>query len=953
MAATLLCDDCGRELTEEDLGSGRAIRRRSEVFCAECAAMHTEDGERGRKERKDRQEADVADKADTPPSVAETFRRMPRRTRNIVVAAGLALVTFLVVLGVLIGAYGRSGPGEERPPATADPPTPAEAGTGSEGLPAAPGRSPSTPKEGLPPAESPTARPVPPGPSPPPVASERAVEGPPGPAKAAGEARSPPGKRPELRPELVWEDWYAVPVRRVTVTPEPRDPGKCLVRIACGFENRDGGRDIAAVFSEGLPMMVETPEGTPFHCELRRPAEAWTRPGSHGACFELAAVLPADVRALETVSGMVSVIKATGRRTLVWEDPAARIGEERTAGGFRFVLSGYRQEGDTVHVDIGCTFPPEKQGEPRQWPFRLSNFALRCKDRLAGAFRAGAGPGRRSFSYRLEGGEPTAYEIDVVTGVERMDLLFELKDVRLPGAASPPVRARRPTARPVVRRPAPASTDVEKLPAPLPRTERRRLPLRAPRPLTKRDLAEARTIIARLKEPVNLNDYARTSKRRADLQKLARYDHPDVSRQLAFLAADRDYNVRYGLVDVLAKHGNPESVKMLVKLVASVDESTSKRARTTLASLRNGKAVEWLYVSGLLRAKPARARAEIASALGQLGEERSIPYLRRALRDGDAEVRSESAMALGKMRATEAASAIVRLMSDRAAYVRAAALLALGSIRDEKWTGTVTRHLRDTAPGVRRAAVQACGALRTQEVVEPLIEALRREPGGIKGEVLRALAVVTGMSFGDDVGEWKRWWSTSKESFKVPPVDRAVAALRGVEREETGYYGIRIYSKRVIFVFDITSYMTPSTLAAAKAELEKALRGFARDQFFNIIFYNYAPIPWKKKLTQATEPAVAAALADLQQLVAGGGYDMSRALIMALRDRHVETVFLLSASSGSLGLSRLPADVRKANATRGAVIHCIGIGGSYDREVMEALARENGGRFITPGWPTR
>ncbi len=89
------CDQCGRELSEEDFRTGGAFRDRADVLCAECYAMYQED-ERRREREKKRRDSAAAIGARTavrgrPPSSRRTeagpLKGAPRRGTTRVMAA--------------------------------------------------------------------------------------------------------------------------------------------------------------------------------------------------------------------------------------------------------------------------------------------------------------------------------------------------------------------------------------------------------------------------------------------------------------------------------------------------------------------------------------------------------------------------------------------------------------------------------------------------------------------------------------------------------------------------------------------------------------------------------------------------------------------------------------------------------------------------------------------------
>jgi HEAT repeat protein len=488
--------------------------------------------------------------------------------------------------------------------------------------------------------------------------------------------------------------------------------------------------------------------------------------------------------------------------------------------------------------------------------------------------------------------------------------------------------------------------DADALLAPLPRTVKRRLTPRSPRPLTDEDrtkIKEAMKVV-RASSRQGATSYSRIQA----LKLLTPYDDPSVSRSLRSLMRDRDPDVRKALADVLAAHDNLESAKMLLTLISQRNAALGVSAAAALASLRDEKAVEWLYSSALTSTPSGAARAAVAEALGRIGEERSVPHLLNALSDKSGEVRAAAAIALGRFREAGAIKRLAVLTRDSTARVRTAALLALGSIRNPTVAGEVIKCLKDKDPAVRSAAARALGGLRVAKSVGPLVEALGREPSLVRGDIIRALTLITALRHDDNVLAWKSL--VNGGGGMVADLALAASVLDEIEAGNVEYYGIRTYSMRICFVVDISGSMMGQKLEDAKEELRKAINRFTKKHFFNMIFFSDTPHAWRKRLTQATDAVLKRARVHIYTQNAESVTNIFDSVMLALKDRLVDTIFLLSDGAPTAGSITDPDAIRaavlKANK-RGVVIHCIGIG-DHDGEFMAGLARDNNGKYVVP-----
>jgi hypothetical protein len=73
--------------------------------------------------------------------------------------------------------------------------------------------------------------------------------------------------------------------------------------------------------------------------------------------------------------------------------------------------------------------------------------------------------------------------------------------------------------------------------------------------------------------------------------------------------------------------------------------------------------------------------------------------------------------------------------------------------------------LKDENSSVRGSAAEALGELKDPRAVEPLIKALKDESSGVRNPVAEALRKITGQNFGENPGEWQKWWEENKGRF--------------------------------------------------------------------------------------------------------------------------------------------------------------------------------------------
>jgi HEAT repeat protein len=371
----------------------------------------------------------------------------------------------------------------------------------------------------------------------------------------------------------------------------------------------------------------------------------------------------------------------------------------------------------------------------------------------------------------------------------------------------------------------------------------------------------------------------------------------------------------------------------------------------------------------------ARVRQEIGVALGEFREPKAVTYLMRdALGHRSGRVREIAAKALGDIRDSRSLKPLLGAAQDRLVSVREAALEALGKLGHHDALPVLLEALEHKAWPLRAAAVRALGQLAAKESVGPLIAALGREEGRLQKDVADVLEDLTGQKFGVLVDAWRRWWEENKGRFG----GEGGLELGGKgKRSGVSYYGITTYSKRIVYVLDVSGSMAqphvqPSGEAgngeilkvdAAKRELIRSLRTIPKDGAFTIIVYNDLIKVWKPKLVTASPGNKKAAETFVNGLGAAQSTNIYGALEavfklagMGATDRRydlgADTVFLLTDGSPTQpdgqpdSTEKIIVACREWNRLKRVQIHCIGIGRQHNGAFLGRLARENGGQYV-------
>lgn len=372
----------------------------------------------------------------------------------------------------------------------------------------------------------------------------------------------------------------------------------------------------------------------------------------------------------------------------------------------------------------------------------------------------------------------------------------------------------------------------------------------------------------------------------------------------------------------------------------------------------------------------AASRAAVADVLGALDAGRGAAAadaqeaLAKLLEDQDESVVLAAGAAVERViPAGDALKVVLELCRSKAPALRAIAVGALAGVRDHpKAARAAANAVDDPAPAVRAAAIGTLRRMGTKEAIGALIAGLKANPDGrLQGDLLDALAALTGGRVGEDWAAWHRWWQQVEPTFEVPPPGEARPAPAGGSqaRGVPTYYGSEVRSRRVGFVVDTSSSMRAEVkpegttarepapdappartrMDVCKEELAGVVGALGDGTRLLLVTFSSRPRPWRPTSTPLDAKERAATLEHVAGLKAGGGTNLFDAIEVALQDPEVDTLYVLSDGGPTLGQFTAEEDVlrevKKRNVARRVAIHTISIGTAS--RLMRRLAEENGG----------
>ena len=389
-------------------------------------------------------------------------------------------------------------------------------------------------------------------------------------------------------------------------------------------------------------------------------------------------------------------------------------------------------------------------------------------------------------------------------------------------------------------------------------------------------------------------------------------------------------------------------------------------------------AVHWPLVARFLTSNVPDIRRAAAETLGRLAAVAAVPALTTAL----------AAEKIDNPRIAQV-DALRSLLQGRADADPRLFRAAIGAVCSGLGRGSWRSEL---------ALVQFLRQVRSADAIPPLLDALERAlgkrtdqsatSGSLVGAIHEALLDLTGFyAPADKPAAWREWWRTVRDGFTLPPSKQereltADAKVPKGQRTVTSFFGIPVSGSRVVFVLDVSRSMSfpfgtgteqsrSSRLDEARRELLLAVKGLPPATRFNLILFSTDQRSWKPDLVPATEAMKSEFQGFVERIQPEAGTNLFAGLDHALGiksaqpgDRYatnVDEVILLSDGAPSVGAvvrtDEILRLITETNRYARVTIHTVFIGPKVPvgqdlaqgtltpYELMEQLARQNGGRF--------
>ena len=452
---------------------------------------------------------------------------------------------------------------------------------------------------------------------------------------------------------------------------------------------------------------------------------------------------------------------------------------------------------------------------------------------------------------------------------------------------------------------------------------------------------------------------------------------------------------------------SPALVKVLLPILKDKDSEVVDAVITILSRVKDEATVVAIFTA-LEEKKDEPTRLGILRVIADGGLKGDYEPLLACLSDKSWRIRYRVVLALSARKEKQAVPRFIELTKDKEPAVRCAAMEALGDFHEEAVVDIGIKALTDKTWQVRSSAAKVLLQVRAQRSIEPLIVAMETEEGRLLKDYSLALEEITGKFYGMRTEQWRKWWSTNVNRFKIP-TDKQLAKTKAKRAENaaiysppgsTSYHGIESPSRRVLFIIDVSGsmeaqviererfedgdYPSMSRIDIVKTELQRTIEGLEPYVELNILAFATKVNSWKKKLVKCNVLNKRSAMDWVGRLEAIGGTSkeglaragltgaanlgegktntygvLMKALDIEKRGSQdddyevsVDTIFFLSDGRPTVGDLVDPDDilreVKGANELRKVVIHTIALG-EFQKEFMKTLARQNNGVFVDLG----
>jgi Mg-chelatase subunit ChlD len=462
-------------------------------------------------------------------------------------------------------------------------------------------------------------------------------------------------------------------------------------------------------------------------------------------------------------------------------------------------------------------------------------------------------------------------------------------------------------------------------------------------------------------------------------------------KERARIQAEQDAEVLAGMVRGVHAVDDLRLAKVIVGRLDHESDLVRETIQLVMQRVEKPEILQWLREEALAD-KNKMVRAGVARILAALKHAPARPALEAMLGDSFWLARANAAFALQEIGDKASLPALRKALDERQkkCWIAIADAVASFGERDKEATLLTVPQLSDGAWQVRVTACRALAKYGTAECMEELIKRFELERGRLEKEIREALKAVSGDDLGPRASTWAKWWERQKEAFggfdPNPPPKPADAGERYADPsrgkpDDPHYYGRRIFSRSIGFVFDTSGSMdknitipegaatrlgkiptTGTRMQVAKQVLADAIKKLHSQTKFSLVFFSTTVRPWKKNLIAASGGNKSAAAGAVMNAPSEGETNIHGALkaALGLHEKPTlsaallnipDTVYFLTDGSPTRGEITATPELlgwfRDLNRFAKVKLHVVAFGNlGVDLEFLSDLAAAGGGDFI-------
>jgi HEAT repeat protein len=368
-------------------------------------------------------------------------------------------------------------------------------------------------------------------------------------------------------------------------------------------------------------------------------------------------------------------------------------------------------------------------------------------------------------------------------------------------------------------------------------------------------------------------------------------------------------------------------------------------------------------VDALLKAlgdKTPAVRASAAQALGRLGDARAVKGLTKLVDDRDPAVRAYAREALVRMDAEAHGDALRTGLQDDDAGVRTFLLGCAPACLPDEVEALSAPMMGDPDWRVRMQAAENLGEVRTRASIGALVAAVNDRRPVVARRLHDSLVRLTGQLC-TTPAQWEKWWAAEGPGFDPAAPTPATAPARKPDDAERSiavrYNDLPIDSDHVAFLIDDSVQMKERLKSVqgtkaenALAELKGALVQLEGQIVFNLFVYDAQTTPFSKQPVPLDARTMKKVLAFVADANPRGSKDIWNALVTAMGDTELDTIYLLASGEPEVGLyvhhNRITEHLLELRRFHKVTVHGVAYTDSdWYASQIEEICKATGGEF--------